>query len=174
MESVVTQHKNKYMDKTRTYSFLKLWLWIILAVCFISPVSAMEKFLIQDIQIIGLQRISLGTTFNYLPIKVGEVIDNANASNIIRSLYKTGFFEDIQLARENNVLKIFVEERPSIAKIEVFGNKELETEELNEVMKQIGLDEGRIFNRSLLDQLERELNLQYLSSQIFSFPTKFN
>ncbi len=163
MESVVTQHKNKYMDKTRTYSFLKLWLWIILAVCFISPVSAMEKFLIQDIQIIGLQRISLGTTFNYLPIKVGEVIDNANASNIIRSLYKTGFFEDIQLARENNVLKIFVEERPSIAKIEVFGNKELDTEELNGVMKQIGLTEGRIFNRSLLDQLERELNQQYLS-----------
>ena len=163
MESVVTQHKNKYMDKTRTYSFLKLWLWIILAVCFISPVSAMEKFLIQDIQIIGLQRISLGTTFNYLPIKVGEVIDNANASNVIRSLYKTGFFEDIQLTRENNVLKIFVEERPSIAKIEVFGNKELDTEELNGVMKQIGLTEGRIFNRSLLDQLERELNQQYLS-----------
>jgi outer membrane protein insertion porin family len=163
MKKIVFRKNNKRMCETKIGSFMKLWLWVILAVCFISPVWAMEKFLIQDIQIIGLQRISLGTTFNYLPIKVGEIIDNGNASNIIRSLYKTGFFEDIQLSRENNILKIFVEERPSIAKIEVFGNKELDTEELNEVMKQIGLTEGRIFNRSLLDQLERELNQQYLS-----------
>ena len=143
--------------------FTKLFFGFVLALSFSFPVWAMEKFLIQDIKVIGLQRISLGTTFNYLPVKVGEVIDNAKAKNIIRALYKTGFFEDIQLTREDNILKINIKERPSIAKIDVYGNEELGTEELNEVMAQIGLTEGRIFNRSLLDQIEQELNQQYLS-----------
>ena len=163
MKYYMAHKNNKHARKTKISLFMRLWLGLILTVYFACPVLAMEKFLIEDIQISGLQRISLGTTFNYLPIKVGEVINNTNASNIIRALYKTGFFEDVQLFRENNVLNIIVEERPSIAKIVVFGNKELDTEELNEVMKQIGLTEGRIFNRSLLDQLERELNQQYLS-----------
>ena len=163
MKIFMSHNYGKHVQNTKLAPYVRLWLGAILTICFIFPALAMEKFMVEDIQIIGLQRISLGTTFNYLPIKVGEVIDNKNASNIIRALYKTGFFEDIQLLRENNVLKIIIEERPSIAKIEVFGNKELDTEELNEVMKQIGLTEGRIFNRSLLDQLERELNQQYLS-----------
>ena len=157
--------KNNYKDyqNNNVGLFMKWCLGLILVVCISSPVLAVEKFLIQDIQIIGLQRISLGTTFNYLPVKVGEVFDDTKAINIIQVLYKTGFFEDIQLTHENNVLKIHIEERPSIAKIVVYGNKELGTEELNEVMKQIGLTEGRIFNRSLLDQIEQELNQQYLS-----------
>jgi outer membrane protein insertion porin family len=156
-------HNNSKYIKKEMGLFMKWWLGLFIVTIFVSPVWAMDKFLVQDIQVIGLQRISLGTTFNYLPIKVGETIDSTKASNIIRSLYKTGFFEDIQLSRENNVLKIHIEERPSIAKIKVFGNKEIDTEELNEVMKQIGLTEGRIFNRSLLDQIEQELNQQYLS-----------
>lgn len=145
-------------------NFFMKWQWcLILVACIATPAWAMDRFLIQDIQVIGLQRISLGTTFNYLPIKVGETIDNAEASNIVHALYKTGFFEDVQLARDGNILKVYVEERPSIAKIDVFGNKDLDTEDLNDVMKQIGLTEGRIFNRSLLDQIEQELNQQYLS-----------
>jgi len=111
----------------------------------------------------GLQRISLGTTFNYLPIKVGESLDDAGASAVIQALYKTGFFEDIQLVRQDDVLVIHVEERPSIAKIEVFGNEDLETEDLDTALKTIGLTEGRIFNRSLLDQIEQELHQQYFS-----------
>ncbi len=154
---------NNYVRNNKMGLFMKYWLGVILFTCFVFPAWSMEEFLIQDIKINGLQRISLGTTFNYLPIKVGEVIDRTKASNIVRALYKTGFFEDIQLTRENNVLNINVEERPSIAKITVFGNKDLDTEELNEVMKQIGLTEGRIFNRSLLDKIEQELNQQYLS-----------
>lgn len=122
-----------------------------------------DRFVVQDIQVKGLQRISLGTTFNYLPIKVGESLDETNASEIIRALYKTGFFEDIQLSREDNVLVIHVEERPSIAKIEVFGNEELDTEQLNDALKTIGLTEGHIFNLSLLDQIEQELHQQYFS-----------
>ena len=124
---------------------------------------AFDAFVVQDIQVQGLQRISLGTTFNYLPIKVGETLDDAKASAIIKALYKTGFFEDVQLTRKDNVLNVHIEERPSIAKIEVFGNEELDTEELNTAMKTIGLTEGRIFNRSLLDQIEQELHQQYFS-----------
>jgi len=163
MRKFVDNNNNKYFLSINMSLFTKWCLGMLFSVCISVPVMAMEKFLIQDIQIVGLQRISLGTTFNYLPVKVGEVIDNAKAGNIIRALYKTGFFEDIQLSRDNNILKIHIEERPSIAKIDVFGNKELGKEELDEVMKQVGLTEGRIFNRSLLDKIEQELNQQYLS-----------
>lgn len=124
---------------------------------------AFDAFIVQDIQVQGLQRISLGTAFNYLPIKVGETVNDAKASAVIKALYKTGFFEDVQLVRKENVLVVHVEERPSIAKIEVFGNKDLDTEELNTALKTIGLTEGRIFNRSLLDQIEQELHQQYFS-----------
>jgi len=124
---------------------------------------AFESFVVQDIQVRGLQRISLGTAFNYMPIKVGETLDNTKASAIVKALYKTGFFEDVQISRKDNELIVHVEERPSIAKIEVFGNEELDTEELNTALKSIGLTEGRIFNRSLLDQIQQELHQQYFS-----------
>ncbi len=144
----------------------KKWPCLVSAILFAmlsGSVWAFERFVVQDIQVVGLQRISLGTTFNYLPIKVGESLDDAGASAVIQALYKTGFFEDIQLAREDDVLIIHVEERPSIAKIEVFGNEDLDTEDLNTALKTIGLTEGRIFNRSLLDQIEQELHQQYFS-----------
>ncbi|HEC17894.1 MAG TPA: outer membrane protein assembly factor BamA [Gammaproteobacteria bacterium] len=136
---------------------------MLLFAILLQPALAFEPFTVQDIQVVGLQRISLGTTFNYLPIKVGEPLDNEKASAVIKALYKTGFFEDIQLSRKGDVLVIHVEERPSIAKIEVFGNEELGTDDLNNALKTIGLTEGRIFNRSLLDQIEQELHQQYFS-----------
>lgn len=138
---------------------LGMFLWALLSV----NAWAFDTFVVQDIQVQGLQRISLGTTFNYLPLKVGESLDGAKASAIIKALYKTGFFEDVQLTHKDNVLIVHVEERPSIAKIDVFGNEELETDELNKAMKAIGLTEGHIFNRSLLDQIEQELHQQYFS-----------
>ena len=148
---------------------------IILALFLASPAWSMDSFLIQDIRFDGLQRISLGTAFNYMPIKVGETIDDKKAINVIRTLYKTGFFEDIQLARENNDLVIHVIERPSIAKIDVYGNKDLDKEQLDDVLKQVGLIEGRIFNRSLLDQVQYELKQQYLNLGKYSakIETKF-
>ncbi|NOX76006.1 MAG: outer membrane protein assembly factor BamA [Gammaproteobacteria bacterium] len=128
-----------------------------------APTWAVDAFVVEDIEVLGLQRISLGTTFNYLPVKVGEKFDDTKAGNVIRSLYKTGFFEDIQLSRKDNILVVNVEERPSIAKIKVFGNKDLQTDDLNSALKEVGLTEGRIFNRSLLDQMEQELQRQYFS-----------
>lgn len=147
------------MGITKKWKLAVVFAWLLSA-----PAWAVQSFVVQDIQINGLQRISLGTAFNYLPIKVGETFDKAKASDIVRALYKTGFFEDVQLTRDDNVLVVHVQERPSIAKIEVFGNEELNTDDLNAAMKQVGLTEGRIFNRTLLDQLEQELHRQYFST----------
>lgn len=124
---------------------------------------AIDSFVVQDIQVFGLQRISLGTVFNYLPLSVGEEVNDSKASSVLRELYKTGFFEDVQISREQDVLLIHVEERPSIAGIRISGNKELKTEELEEALKFIGLSEGRIFNPSLLGTVEQELHRQYFS-----------
>ncbi|MES9870908.1 MAG: outer membrane protein assembly factor BamA [Sedimenticola sp.] len=122
-----------------------------------------DTFVIRDIRVEGLQRISAGTVFNYLPVKIGEKIDADETPGIIKSLYKTGFFKDIRLEREDDVLIIFVSERPAIAKIDISGNDSLETEQLLLALKDIGLAEGRVFNRSILDKIEQELRRQYFS-----------
>ncbi|MET0105576.1 MAG: outer membrane protein assembly factor BamA [Sedimenticola sp.] len=122
-----------------------------------------DTFVIRDIRVEGLQRISAGTVFNYLPVKIGEKIDADETPGIIKSLYKTGFFKDIRLEREADVLIIFVSERPAIAKIDISGNDSLETEQLLLALKDIGLAEGRVFNRSILDKIEQELRRQYFS-----------
>jgi len=124
---------------------------------------ALDNFVIKDIKIEGLQRISLGTAFTYLPLKVGEELTAQKASDAVRALFKTGFFENVTLTREGDVLVIVVEERPSIASINIFGNEEIKKEDLLDALKSIGLAEGRVFNRSLLDQVEQELHRQYFN-----------
>lgn len=111
----------------------------------------------------GLQRLSAGTVFNYLPLKVGDTIDTEDSVNAIRALFKTGFFNDVYLERDGNLLVIFVKERAAISSIEISGNKDLETDKLLEGLKDIGLAEGRVFDRSLLDKVEQELRRQYFS-----------
>ncbi len=127
------------------------------------PVQAFQSFVVGDIRVQGLQRISLGTTLNYLPVRVGETLTPEKASAAVRALFKTGFFEDVKLRREGNVLVIQVVERPSIAKVEFFGNEDLETTDLKNALKQVGLVEGRVFNRSILEQVKQELQRQYFS-----------
>ncbi|OGI41684.1 MAG: outer membrane protein assembly factor BamA [Candidatus Muproteobacteria bacterium RBG_16_62_13] len=125
--------------------------------------SAIDKFVIKDIRVVGLQRIAAGTVFNYLPVKVGDTITDKNVEEAIRSLYKTGFFRDVRLARQGNVLVVTVVERPSIAGVRLLGTKEFSEEDLKKSLKQFGLAEGRVFNRSLLDRIEQELRQQYFS-----------
>ncbi|MEW8549427.1 MAG: POTRA domain-containing protein, partial [Candidatus Thiodiazotropha endolucinida] len=122
-----------------------------------------SAFVVEDIRVEGLQRISAGTVFNYLPIKTGDEVDAGNSSQIIRTLYKTGFFKDIRLEQDGNVLIVFVRERPAIAEINITGNKELDTEPLMAGLKDIGLAEGRVFKRALLEKVEQELNRQYFA-----------
>ncbi len=122
-----------------------------------------EAFTISDIRIEGLQRISAGTVFNYLPTKVGDRVDSKRTPELIRALYQTGFFKDVQLERDENVLVIFVAERPAVSTIELTGNSDLKSEDLMQALKDIGMAEGRLFKRSILDKIELELRRIYFS-----------
>jgi outer membrane protein insertion porin family len=128
-----------------------------------SSALALEPFVIDEIKVEGLQRISVGTVFNYLPLEKGEQLDAEAASAAVRALFKTGFFEDVVLEREGDSLVVFVEERPAIASIEFEGNSDIPTEQLESNLKLIGLSEGKVFNRSLLDKVKTELQRQYLA-----------
>ena len=145
--------------------FKKFQQLVILVSCFLfaQAAFAFDEFVIKDIRIEGLQRISLGTAFNYLPIKVGDRLTEEQATASIRALFKTGFFDDVWLAQSGNELVIHVKERASIASIKIFGNQDITTEDLTAALKGVGLAEGRVFNRSLLDQIEQELNRQYFN-----------
>jgi outer membrane protein insertion porin family len=124
---------------------------------------AFEPFKVLDIRVEGLQRISAGTVFNYLPIKVGQTIDSQDTVNAVKALFKSGFFNDVSLERDGPVLVVFVRERAAISSIDIEGNKDLDSEELLEGLKEIGLAEGRVFDRSLLEKVEQELRRQYFS-----------
>ena len=131
--------------------------------CFLSTTIAAEPFVVQDIKLEGLQRISAGTVFNYLPIKVGDRVDAKRTGDALRALYKTGFFRDVRIEKEGDALVIFLHERPSIASIEFTGNKELSTEDLLASLEQEGFSQGRVFNRSTFDQVEQELRRTYFA-----------
>ncbi len=135
--------------------------WLLVA--FTSAVWALEPFVVKDIRVEGLQRISAGTVFNYLPVKVGDTLDEARSQEAIRALFKTGFFKDVRLEREGEVLVVIVDERPAIASITFFGNKDIDTETLTRALKGQGLAEGEVFDRALLDKVEQELKRQYFS-----------
>ncbi|MCP4041960.1 MAG: outer membrane protein assembly factor BamA [Gammaproteobacteria bacterium] len=122
---------------------------------------AVEQFTVTDIRVEGLHRISPGTVFNYLPVKVGQTLDPKRTGEVIRALFKTGFFKDVRLEREGDVLVVFVVERPSIASIAFEGNSSVETEALLDQLKQIGFAEGRVFDQSLLDRVEQEMRRMY-------------
>lgn len=140
--------------------------YIFIALIFIGLVnsaSAFESFEVKDIKLEGLQRISVGTVFNYLPIKQGDKINDSDVKNAIKILFKTGFFKDIQIEREDEVLVVFVAERPAINNILVDGYDAIPKEQFDDAFKQIGLIKGRVYNRSILEQLRQELQRQYFS-----------
>ena len=140
---------------------------LALAAALAGPVTAqttaspLEPFTVQDIRVDGLQRISAGTVFTYLPVERGDVLDRSKSSAAIRALFKTGFFSDIKLERQGDVLVVAVVERPAINTIELKGNKELKTDELLKGLKSIGLSEGETYNPLNLDRVTQELTRQY-------------
>jgi outer membrane protein insertion porin family len=136
--------------------FLSCLIWV-------TSVQGAETFTISDIRVEGLQRISEGTVYNYLPLDTGDVLTSSNARASIRELYRTGFFADIAMSREGNILVITVRERPAIASVSLSGNKAIKEEELRRVMFDIGLSEGEVFDRLVLDRLKQELIKQYFS-----------
>ncbi|PXX09050.1 Beta-barrel assembly machine subunit BamA [Nitrosomonas ureae] len=135
----------------------------LIAFFYVFPSWASESFIVEDIRVEGIQRTEAGTVFSYLPIKVGEVLDAEKATEAIKTLYATGFFKDVKLKNENNILIVEVIERPAIAQISINGAKEFEKDKLLEGLKQAGISESRIFSRSLLERAELELKRQYIS-----------
>lgn len=129
----------------------------------LAPAAAVgaEAFTVSDIRVDGLQRISAGTVFTYLPIERGDTVDQARAGEAIRALYKTGFFEDVRIDRQGSILVVTVSERPAINKLTVTGNKDLKSEDLLKGLKDIGLAEGETFDRLALDRVTQELTRQY-------------
>jgi outer membrane protein insertion porin family len=136
---------------------------LLLVLMTVSIAVLADPFKISDIRIEGLQRIAPGTVFNYMPVQIGDVVGDDVTANVIRSLYQTGFFNDVRVDRDGTVLAISVQERPAVAEIEITGNTDIKTEDLKKGLKDIGLAEGRVFNRSLLDRIEQELKKQYFA-----------
>ena len=136
---------------------------VLLSLLLCGSARAFEAFEVTDIRVEGLERISPGTVFNYLPIKVGDTVDTDDTVNAVKALFKTGFFSDVRMERDGTVLVVYVKERAAISSIKITGNKDLETDKLLEGLKDIGLAEGRVFDRSLLDKVEQELRRQYFS-----------
>ena len=138
-----------------------------LSLALAAPAWAFDPFVVRDIRVEGIQRIEAGTVFNYLPIKVGDTVTDQNAAGAIRALFATGFFRDVRLEAQGDVLIVAVEERPAIASIEFSGMKEFEKDKVKQGLRDVGFQEGRIFDRALLDQAEQELKRQYLARSLY-------
>ncbi len=122
-----------------------------------------EGFVIRDIRVEGLQRTDPGTVFNYLGVRIGDRFNQERASEAIRTLFATGFFRDVRIEAQDGVLIISVVERPTVASLDITGAKEFEVDTLKKALRDAGLAEGRIFDRSILDKAEQEIKRQYLS-----------
>jgi outer membrane protein insertion porin family len=124
---------------------------------------AIDPITVRDIRVEGLQRTDAGTVFNYLGVKVGDRFDDAAASSAIKALFATGFFRDVRIEVQDSVVIVSVVERPTIASIDITGSKEFEKDTLKKALRDAGLAEGRIFDRTILDKAEQEIKKQYLS-----------
>ena len=124
---------------------------------------AFDTFIVQEIRVEGLQRISIGTVFNYLPVTVKDRMTDERARDSIRALFDTGFFSDVRLGRQGQTLVVTVVERPSILDVDIEGSKKIKPEDLIKTLKEAGLAEGRTFDRSLLDRVKLDLQRQYYS-----------
>ena len=123
--------------------------------------SLADDFVVSDMRVEGLQRISEGTVFNYLPINIGDRIDEIRIQEAIKSLYSQSLFDDIEIRHDDNLLVIVVRERPSIESFTIEGNKDIKTEELMESLRGVGVSRGRSFDKSVLDNVTMFLREQY-------------
>ena len=140
----------------------------LLATFFSAAALAIQPFLIKDIRVEGAQRTEAGTVFSYLPVKVGENMDDDKAAAAIKALYATGFYSDVRLEVENDVLIVFLVERPAISQIDINGSKEFTKDNLKDGLKTAGISEAKIFDRSVLDRAEKEIKRQYTSRGFYS------
>ena len=131
-----------------------------------------QEFTVRDIRVEGVQRTEAGTVFSYLPVRVGDRFDPERGSQAIRALYASGLFKDVRLEVDGDVLVVLVEERPAVAAVELSGVKEFDKDQVVKSLRDVGLAEGRIFDRSLLERSEQELRRQYLSRGLYGVEVK--
>ena len=129
----------------------------------VASVWAFDPFTVKDIRVEGVQRTEAGTIFSYLPIKVGERVDDEKVAQAVKALYATGFFRDVRIEAQGDVLLVTVQERPTISSLTFVGNKEFDTETIKKALKEVGIAEARIFDRSALERAEQELKRQYIT-----------
>ena len=129
---------------------------------------AADPFVIKDIRVEGLQRTEAGTVFNYLPIKVGDTFSDQKAQEAIKSLYATGFFNDVRIESSAGVVIVEVAERPVITQLTISGSKEFDKDQIKKGLKTSGLAESRVFDQALLDAAVQELKRQYYSRGKYS------
>lgn len=130
--------------------------------------TGFAPFTVRDIQVEGVQRVEAGTVFNYLPVRIGQRLTEDLAAEAVKALFATGFFKDVRLEVKGDVLVVILEERPAIGAVEVTGSKEFDKDVLVKVLRDQGLAEGRIFDRSVLERAEQELKRQYVSRGKYS------
>lgn len=123
--------------------------------------QSFDPFVVEDIRVDGLQRIAAGTVFSYLPVERGETLTRARSSEAIRALFRTGFFSDVRLERQGDILVVVVAERPAINQVNLVGNRDIRTEDLERALREIGLAAGETFDRLNLDRVTQELLRQY-------------
>ncbi len=161
-------HKTSPLAARFAVGMLSSALWLL-------PLASMAQtrdFVIRDIRVEGLQRTEAGTVFSYLPVKVGDTFSDRSATDSIKALFATGFFKDVRIEAEGDVLVVIVEERPAIGELEINGAKEFDKDTLKKALKEIGLSESKIFDRALLERAEQELKRQYLSRGKYSAEIK--
>lgn len=151
--------KNRF--GVRTATAVAAWL------CAAQAVWALEPFKVQDIRVEGLQRVEAGTVFASMPLRVGDDYSDDKGAAAIRSLFALGLFKDVRLEANGNVLVVVVEERPTIAGVEFVGTKEFDKEALQKAMRDVGLAEGRPFDKALADRAEQELKRQYINRSLY-------
>lgn len=141
---------------------------LIIAAGFCIHAQAADSFVIKDIRIEGLQRVEPGTVFSYLPVQVGDTFTDEKSAEAIKALYSTGFFRDVQIQAQGNVLIVIVEERPTISRIEFTGMKEFDQEIVRKSLKAVGVAEARFYDKALIDKAEQELKRQYVGKGMYA------
>ena len=131
-------------------------------------IYAAESFVVKDIRIEGLQRVEPGTVFSYLPVQVGETFNEEKGAEAIKALYSTGFFRDVQIQAQGDVLIVIIEERPTISRIEFTGMKEFDQELVRKSLKSVGVAEARFYDKAIIDKAEQELKRQYVGKGMYA------
>lgn len=129
---------------------------------------AVDPFTVRDIRVEGLQRVEPGTIFASLPVRVGDTYNDEKGSSAIRSLFGLGLFKDVRIEVSGDVLVVIVEERPTVANVEFVGTKEFDKDVLKKSLRDVGLTDGRPFDKALVDRAEQELKRQYINRSLYA------